>query len=152
MQSLHGDYTIPKRLKYLGNKQPDAPAFVYVSKYKPKAVLTSKETYDLSVEFGRHLLKIGVKPGSIVCSLIPDSPVALIAFFGVLCAGCTVQNANIQMSDGTYLVQNLRKSKCRAVILSSNPDDRTNRIISQHFNTVGKVASFEERHLHELGS
>ncbi|XP_050417705.1 medium-chain acyl-CoA ligase ACSF2, mitochondrial [Patella vulgata] len=136
MQSLYEAYTTPKRLKYWANKQPDASAFVYVAKDKPKAVLTSKETYDLSVEFGRHLLKIGVEPGSVVCSMIPDSPAALVAFFGIMCAGCTVQNATIQMSDGTYLLQNLRKSKCRAVILSSNPDDRANRIISQHFDTV----------------
>ncbi|KAK6173049.1 hypothetical protein SNE40_016583 [Patella caerulea] len=136
MESLDEHYTMPNRLKYWANKQPDASAFLYVAKDKPKAVLTSKEMYDLSVEFGHHLLTIGVVPGSVVCSLIPDSPAALVAFFGILCAGCTVQNATIQMSDGTYLLQNLRKSKCGAVILSSNPDDQANRIISQHFDTV----------------
>ncbi|KAK6172389.1 hypothetical protein SNE40_016049 [Patella caerulea] len=136
MECLDEHYTIPNRLKYWANKQPDAPTFVYVAKDKPKTILTSKETYDLSLEFGRHLLKIGVEPGSVVCSLIPGSPAALVAFFGVLCAGCTVQNATIQMSDGTYLVQNLHKSKCRAIILSSNPDDQAYRIISQHFDAV----------------
>ncbi|XP_050416705.1 medium-chain acyl-CoA ligase ACSF2, mitochondrial [Patella vulgata] len=136
MESLDEHYTIPKRLKYWANKQPDSQAFVYVAKDKPKAVLTSKEIYDLSVQFGRRLSKLGVEPGSVVCSLIPDSPAALVAYFGILCAGCAVQNATIQMSDGTYLLRNLHKSKCRAIILSSSPDDQANRIISQHFNTV----------------
>ncbi|XP_050416739.1 uncharacterized protein LOC126830397 [Patella vulgata] len=136
MESLQGNYTIPKRLKYWANKQPDSQAFVYVAKDKPKAVLTSKEIYDLAVQFGRRLSKLGVEPGSVVCSLIPDSPAAMIAYFGILCAGCTIQNATIQMSDGTYLLQNLHKSKCRAIILSSTPDDQANRIISQYFDTV----------------
>ncbi|XP_050417006.1 2-succinylbenzoate--CoA ligase [Patella vulgata] len=136
MESLDEHYTIPNRLKYWANKQPDSQAFVYVAKDKPNIVLTSKEIYDLSVQFGRRLSKLGVEPGSVVCILIPDSPAALVAYFGILCAGCNVQNASIQMSDGTYLLQNLHKSKCRAMILSSSPDDQANRIISQHFDTV----------------
>ncbi|KAK6172387.1 hypothetical protein SNE40_016047 [Patella caerulea] len=136
MESLQGNYTIPKRLKYWANKQPDAQAFVYVAKDKPNAVLTSKEIYDLSVQFGCRLSKIGVESGTVVCILIPDCPAAMIAYFGIMYAGCTVQYATIQVSDGTYLLQNLRKSKCGAVILSSNPNDQANRIVSQHFDTV----------------
>ncbi|KAK6172407.1 hypothetical protein SNE40_016063 [Patella caerulea] len=136
MESLDEHHFIPNRLKYWANKQPGAQAFVYVAKDKPNAVLTSKEIYDLSVQFGRRLSNLGLKPGSVVCILIPDSPAAMIAYFGILCAGCTVQNATIQMSDGTYLLQNLRKSKCRAIILSSSPDDQATRIISQHLDTV----------------
>ncbi|KAK6172388.1 hypothetical protein SNE40_016048 [Patella caerulea] len=136
MESLEGEYTIPKRLKYWANKQPNSQAFVYVAKDKPKVILTSKEIYDLSVQFGRRLSKIGVEPGSVICILIPDSPAALVAFFGIICAGCTAQNATTPLTDGKNLLQNLQKSKCRSLIMSSSPDDQANQIISPHFDTV----------------
>ncbi|KAK6184925.1 hypothetical protein SNE40_007274 [Patella caerulea] len=149
MESFESADTVPKRLRYWAKQQPGREAIVFVSRNKPRASLTSREIYDLSMKFGNHLARIGFKPGRVACSFIPDSPEGLVAFFGIICAGGIVQNSTIHVADGTYLLQNLHKSKCQAIILSSDPDNQANQILSRHFDSVSgnRVISSKLPHL-----
>ncbi|MGG3450800.1 long-chain-fatty-acid--CoA ligase [Domibacillus aminovorans] len=56
--------------------------------------LTYKELYDSALKMAAYLKKIGVKKGDRVAIMLPNSPQAVISFYGVMYAGAVVVQFN----------------------------------------------------------
>ncbi|ESO93113.1 hypothetical protein LOTGIDRAFT_162139 [Lottia gigantea] len=143
MTSLNSGQTLPERLEYWAKVHPDSDAFVFIDKDGSRTALTCKEIFVHATDFAKHLKGLGLDPGDVICSLLPDSPHGIIAFFGILLAGCVVFNGNLSLKDGSFLIQNLVKTKCRALILSSDVNEERRCIFTKLFEVQdgNKVSS-----------
>ncbi|MEK4028607.1 MULTISPECIES: long-chain-fatty-acid--CoA ligase [Bacillaceae] len=91
---------IPASLTY--EEQPVQSYLTKAAKEHPNKIaihfmgkeLTFKEVYESSLKMGRYLKKLGVKKGERVAIMLPNSPQAVISYFGVLYAGGIVVQTN----------------------------------------------------------
>ncbi|XP_046548610.1 3-[(3aS,4S,7aS)-7a-methyl-1,5-dioxo-octahydro-1H-inden-4-yl]propanoyl:CoA ligase-like [Haliotis rubra] len=138
----HVDQTIPERICFWGETEPDTPAFIFWSK-NGRHVLSRGDVLDLSSRFAFRLTELGVQPGDVVCIALPNCPERVIVSFGVHLAGAVAMNGQILRSDGQDIIESMRKANCKTFITDPNQENGAWSICSGFFEVVldGKYSS-----------
>ncbi|XP_048252812.1 3-[(3aS,4S,7aS)-7a-methyl-1,5-dioxo-octahydro-1H-inden-4-yl]propanoyl:CoA ligase-like [Haliotis rufescens] len=136
------DQTIPDRICFWGETEPDMPAFIFWSKYG-RYVLSRGDVLDLSSRFAFRLTEHGVQPGDVVCIALPNCPERVVVDFGVHLAGGVSMNGQILRSDGQDIIESMRKAKCKTLVIDPNQENGAWGICSRIFKVVsdGKYSS-----------
>ncbi|MCM3611424.1 long-chain-fatty-acid--CoA ligase [Planococcus sp. MERTA32b] len=91
---------IPKTLDYESKPVQEYLTHTYETSPEKTAIhfmgkeMTYKELYDSSMKFASYLQGLGIKKGDRVAIMLPNSPQAVIGFYGILYAGAVVVMTN----------------------------------------------------------
>ncbi len=83
------DWTLPDLLRHSAKRFSTAPALLFYGKG-----LSFYELDQLTTRFALMLQSLGVRPGDRVTLMLPNSPQALISYYGTLKAGAVVVHMN----------------------------------------------------------
>ncbi|KAL3862568.1 hypothetical protein ACJMK2_008527 [Sinanodonta woodiana] len=137
--------TILDSLQHWVEEAPDAEAFIFLSTDFKKQSITWKELKKRSWDFGKRLIKFGVRNGDIIALGIPNRPEWLYSAFGSVIAGAIPISITFSFADGSDVLAILTKlTKCSTFILDPSPDGRTWNILKNFldsFSPDGSVKS-----------
>jgi len=83
------DWTLPDLLRHSAKRFSTAPALLFYGK-----CLSFYELDQLTTRFALMLQSLGVRPGDRVTIMLPNSPQAIISYYGTLKAGAVVVQMN----------------------------------------------------------
>ena len=89
--------------------------------------LTFAEVFEASRRFAQDIAARGLKPGSVIGLMAPNSPAWIEAFFGIVTAGCVAMPVDVQISDED-LLRMLAMGECRLVIAGSAQIERLGQL------------------------
>ncbi len=107
------DYPVQPLFLFLekaAERFPDQTATVFFGKR-----ISYKTLLDKAIRFANALRSMGVKKGDRVAIMLPNSPQAVISYFGILLAGGVVVPLNMQ-NVAIELVQQLRDVDCSVLV------------------------------------
>jgi acyl-CoA synthetase (AMP-forming)/AMP-acid ligase II len=104
------EISLVERLNQVAEQYPDNPALHFLG-----VALTYRELMALSDRFAQALIQNGCKPGDVVGIHLPNIPQYVIAFIGVLKAGCAATGVSPLMTPRELAYQ-LNDSQARALV------------------------------------
>ncbi|KAH9502257.1 hypothetical protein Btru_070546 [Bulinus truncatus] len=128
--------TVTQRLQHLSNNDPDKEIYVFYRSGE-RDPYTASDLYTLAGRFARRLHQHGFRKGDVIANTLPNSPERVITDLGIMMAGCIALNGQLLLSDGSDFFQNARKSRCCAVIVSSEEGGAALRLLKRYLNHNG---------------
>ncbi|RLQ91929.1 AMP-binding protein [Planomicrobium sp. Y74] len=112
---------IPKTLDYESKPVQDYLTHTYETSPDKTAIhfmgkdVTYKELYDSAMKFASYLQGLGIKKGDRVAIMLPNSPQAVIGFYGILYAGGVVVMTNPLYTEREIAYQ-MKNSGAKAIL------------------------------------
>lgn len=106
----YSNVSLQQMLKKTSEKYPDNAAIHFNGKE-----LTYKELYRSALKFAGYLQKIGIEKGDRVAIMLPNTPQAVISFFGILLAGGIVVQTNPMYTERELAFQ-MKDSGAKAIV------------------------------------
>ncbi|KAK6958762.1 3-[(3aS 4S 7aS)-7a-methyl-1 5-dioxo-octahydro-1H-inden-4-yl]propanoyl:CoA ligase [Biomphalaria glabrata] len=117
VSSMNDLDTLPKRLQYLSEEDPNKELYVFYNRGVRDAY-TSRELFTLAGRFAHRLRQQGFQKGDVIANTLPNSPERLITDVGIVMAGCVAMNGQAVLADGSDFFQSAKVSRCGAVIMA----------------------------------
>ncbi|KAI8785726.1 3-[(3aS,4S,7aS)-7a-methyl-1,5-dioxo-octahydro-1H-inden-4-yl]propanoyl:CoA ligase [Biomphalaria glabrata] len=109
--------TLPKRLQYLSEEDPNKELYVFYNDGVRDAY-TSRELFTLAGRFAHRIRQQGFQKGDVIANTLPNSPERLITDVGIVMAGCVTMNGQVLLADGSDVFRSAKVARCRAVLVS----------------------------------
>ncbi|QHJ71653.1 AMP-binding protein [Planococcus halotolerans] len=112
---------IPQTLEYESKPVQDYLTHTYETSPEKTAIhfmgkdVTYKELYDSAMKFASYLQSLGIKKGDRVAIMLPNSPQAVIGFYGILYAGGVVVMTNPLYTEREIAYQ-MKNSGAKAIL------------------------------------
>lgn len=139
-------YTIPERLEYMANLQPNKTAFVIFSPTNGRVSISCKDLYDKSTQFAKGLVKCGVQSGDIIGISLLNTLEWLICTFGTMISGAIPLYFSFKQLDGRDVISTMQSiNNCKALIFNPGQGDMNWKILESFttFRERGLVTSNE---------
>lgn len=104
------DVSLPETLRQTAEKYPDRVAIHFMG-YE----MTFRQLYESVLKLANYLRKLGIEKGDRVAIMLPNTPQAVISFYGVLFAGGIVVETNPMYTERELAYQ-MKDSGAKAII------------------------------------
>lgn len=104
------DISLPDTLRNTAQKYPDRVALHFMG-----FEMTFKQLYEAVLKLANYLRELGIEKGDRVAIMLPNTPQAVISFYGVLFAGGVVVETNPMYTERELAYQ-LKDSGAKAII------------------------------------
>lgn len=94
VSSMNDLDTLPKRLQYLSEEDPNKELYVFYNR-SVRDSYTSRELFILAGRFAHRLRQQGFQKGDVIANTLPNSPERLITDVGIVMAGCVTMNGQV---------------------------------------------------------
>jgi fatty-acyl-CoA synthase len=134
--------TIPDRLAHWARTRPNKDAYIYLGENGERTTISCAELYKQSKVCAEALVTLGVEKGDIVALIIPNSVSGLVCNFGALMAGAITYNIFFQTSDGSDVIELLRRvGDCTTLIVDPGTLDANWRLCQRFMDTISPDGS-----------
>ncbi|XP_055873499.1 long-chain-fatty-acid--CoA ligase FadD13-like [Biomphalaria glabrata] len=117
ISSMKNLETIPERLQYLSEKDPDKELYIFYN-CGVRDAYTCRELFTLGGRFAYRLHQLGFQKGDVIANTLANSPERLVTDVGIVMAGCIALNGQVLLADGSDFFHSAKTSRSRAVIVA----------------------------------
>ena len=131
--------TLVQRFKEAADKYPDIEYLIHRQGNGDRTSITYGHFYERSLNVGKYLVGIGVKPGENIIIIGPNSINWTVAAVGILSAGAVTVNATVGTQAGDDLCDIITSADCKGIVFGDTKNSDFIESIVGNFISDGLI-------------